>query len=227
MSLFIKAFLFILVAVAIACSVAQSSTNTVDISSLVPATSPQADPAAPNDMQKAVFAGGCFWGVQAVFQHVKGVKSAVSGYSGGTKQTADYETVSSGKTGHAESVEVTFDPSIVSYQQLLYVFFSVVHDPTELNFQGPDHGTQYRSAIFYLNDDQKKAANELIEAINRAKAFPKPLVTQVVPFEAFYRAEDYHQDYMKHNPDDPYIVYNDKPKVVALKEKFPDLYTEK
>jgi len=222
-----KGFLFILVAVAIACSVAQSSTNTVDISSLVPATSPQADPAAPKDMQKAVFAGGCFWGVQAVFQHVKGVKSAVSGYSGGTKQTADYETVSSGKTGHAESVEVTFDPSIVSYQQLLYVFFSVVHDPTELNFQGPDHGTQYRSAIFYLNDDQKKAANELIEAINRAKAFPKPLVTQVVPFEAFYRAEDYHQDYMKHNPDDPYIVYNDKPKVVALKEKFPDLYTEK
>jgi len=222
-----KGFLFILVAVAIACSVAQSSMNTVDISSLVPATSPQADPAAPKDMQKAVFAGGCFWGVQAVFQHVKGVKSAVSGYSGGTKQTADYETVSSGKTGHAESVEVTFDPSIVSYQQLLYVFFSVVHDPTELNFQGPDHGTQYRSAIFYLNDDQKKAANELIEAINRAKAFPKPLVTQVVPFEAFYRAEDYHQDYMKHNPDDPYIVYNDKPKVVALKEKFPDLYTEK
>jgi len=227
MSLLMKGFLFILVAVAIACSVAQSSTNTVDISSLVPATSPQADQAAPKDMQKAVFAGGCFWGVQAVFQHVKGVKSAVSGYSGGTKQTADYETVSSGKTGHAESVEVTFDPSIVSYQQLLYVFFSVVHDPTELNFQGPDHGTQYRSAIFYLNDDQKKAANELIEAINRAKAFPKPLVTQVVPFEAFYRAEDYHQDYMKHNPDDPYIVYNDKPKVVALKEKFPDLYTEK
>jgi len=227
MSLLMKGFLFILVAVAIACSVAQSSTNTVDISSLVPATSPQADPAAPKDMQKAVFAGGCFWGVQAVFQHVKGVKSAVSGYSGGTKQTADYETVSSGKTGHAESVEVTFDPAIVSYQQLLYVFFSVVHDPTELNFQGPDHGTQYRSAIFYLNDDQKKAASELIEAINRAKAFPKPLVTQVVPFEAFYRAEDYHQDYMKHNPDDPYIVYNDKPKVVALKEKFPDLYTEK
>jgi len=227
MSLLMKGFLFILVAVAIACSVAQSSMNTVDISSLVPATSPQADPAAPKDMQKAVFAGGCFWGVQAVFQHVKGVKSAVSGYSGGTKQTADYETVSSGKTGHAESVEVTFDPAIVSYQQLLYVFFSVVHDPTELNFQGPDHGTQYRSAIFYLNDDQKKAANELIEAINRAKAFPKPLVTQVVPFEAFYRAEDYHQDYMKHNPDDPYIVYNDKPKVVALKEKFPDLYTEK
>jgi peptide-methionine (S)-S-oxide reductase len=222
-----KGFLFILVAVAIACSVAQSSTNTVDISSLVPATSPQADPAAPKDMQKAVFAGGCFWGAQAVFQHVKGVKSAVSGYSGGTKQTADYETVSSGKTGHAESVEVTFDPSIVSYQQLLYVFFSVVHDPTELNFQGPDHGTQYRSAIFYLNDDQKKAASELIEAINKAKVFPNPLVTQVVPFEAFYRAEDYHQDYMKHNPDDPYIVYNDKPKVVALKEKFPDLYTEK
>ena len=227
MSLFIKGFLFILVGVAIACSVVKSSSNTVDISSLVPATSPATDPAASKDMQKAVFAGGCFWGVQAVFQHVKGVKSAVSGYSGGTKQTADYETVSSGKTGHAESVEVTFDPAVVSYQQLLYVFFSVVHDPTELNYQGPDHGTQYRSAIFYMNDDQKKTASELIEAINKAKAFPKPLVTQVVPFEAFYPAEDYHQDYMKHNPDDPYIVYNDKPKVVALKEKFPDLYTEK
>src|SRR6478672_1836151 len=202
-------------------------------SALIAAPSAVPAPAVDNPLatapgqETAVFAGGCFWGVQAVFQHVKGVKSAVSGYSGGTRQTADYETVSSGKTGHAESVEVTFDPAVVSYQQLLYIFFSVVHDPTELNFQGPDHGTQYRSAIFYMNDDQKKAAGELIDAINKAKAFPKPLVTQVVPFEAFYRAEDYHQDYMKHNPDDPYIVYNDKPKVVALKEKFPDLYTEK
>ena len=222
-----KGFLFILVGVAIACSIAKSSSNTVDIGSLVPAAPPEIDPAAPKGMQKAVFAGGCFWGVQAVFQHVKGVKSAVSGYSGGTKQTADYETVSTGKTGHAESVEVTFDPAVVSYQQLLYVFFSVVHDPTELNYQGPDHGTQYRSAIFYTNEDQKKAAIDLIEAINKAKAFPKPLVTQVVPFEAFYPAEDYHQDYMKHNPDDPYIVYNDKPKVAALKEKFPDLYAER
>jgi len=223
----IKGFLFILVGVAIACSIAKSSTGTPDLREVAPVASAPSSGSEPKEMQKAVFAGGCFWGVQAVFQHVKGVKSAVSGYSGGTKDTADYETVSSGKTGHAESVEVTFDPSVITYQQLLYVFFSVVHDPTELNYQGPDHGTQYRSAIFYMNDDQKKAALDLIDAINRAKAFPKPLVTQVVPFEAFYTAEDYHQDYMKHNPDDPYIVYNDKPKVAALKQKFPDLYTDK
>jgi peptide-methionine (S)-S-oxide reductase len=174
--------------------------------------------------QTAVFAGGCFWGVEAVFEHVKGVKSVVSGYSGGTKQTADYETVSSGKTDHAESVKVIFDPSVVTYQQLLFVFFSVAHDPTELNQQGPDHGRQYRSVIFYTDEEQQKMALAFIDAINKSKALPKPVVTEVVPFKAFYDAEDYHQDFMKKNPAYPYIVYNDKPKVEALKKKFPDLY---
>jgi peptide-methionine (S)-S-oxide reductase len=224
MSLFLKAFLFTLVGVAIACSVAKSSTNMVDLRELVPASTPDA---ASKGLQKVVFAGGCFWGIQGVFEHVKGVKSAVSGYSGGEKETAEYEKVSTGTTGHAESVEVTFDPAVVTYQQLLYVFFSVAHDPTELNFQGPDHGTQYRSAIFYTDDDQKKTALAFIDAINKSKVFSKPVVTQVVPFKAFYAAEDYHQDYLVHHPDDPYIVYNDIPKVAALKEKFPDLYVEK
>src|SRR5262249_21388925 len=143
---------------AIACSVANSSTKTADLRDLVPAATPETNAAAPKGLQKAVFAGGCFWGIQGVFEHVKGVRSAVSGYSGGKKETADYETVSTGTTGHAESVEVIFDPSVVTYQQLLYVFFSVAHDPTQLNFQGPDHGTQYRSAIFYMDDEQKNAA---------------------------------------------------------------------
>lgn len=224
MSLLIKGITFVFVGLAIACSVAKSSTNTADLRDLLPAASP--GPSAPKGLQKVVFAGGCFWGVQGVYEHVKGVKSAVSGYSGGAKETAEYEAVSAGTTGHAESVEVTFDPAVVSYQQLLYIFFSVVHDPTELNFQGPDHGTQYRSAIFYTDEDQKKTALTLIDAINKSKAFSKPLVTQVVPLQAFYPAEDYHQDYMRRNPNDDYIVYNDKPKVEALKAKFPDLYIE-
>lgn len=176
--------------------------------------------------QTAVFAGGCFWGVEAVFEHVKGVKDVVSGYSGGTKATADYGIVSSGTTDHAESVMVTFDPAAVSYQQLLFVFFSVAHDPTQLNYQGPDHGRQYRSAIFYLNDDQKKAALGFIDAINASKVLSKRVVTQVVPFKVFFPAEKYHQNYLKRNPNDSYIIYNDLPKLAALKEKFPDLYVE-
>lgn len=174
--------------------------------------------------QTAVFAGGCFWGVEAVFEHVKGVKSVVAGYSGGTKATANYEAVSGGRTGHAESVMVTFDPSVVNYQQLLFVFFSVAHDPTELDRQGPDVGKQYRSAIFYIDEDQQKLALAFIDAINKSKALAKPVVTEVVPFKAFYEAEEHHQDFVKKNPEYPYVVYNDLPKIEALKETFPDLY---
>ena len=174
--------------------------------------------------QTAVFAGGCFWGVEAVFEHVKGVNSVVSGYSGGTKETADYEMVSSGKTDHAESVMIKFDPAKVTYQQLLFVFFSVAHDPTQLNQQGPDHGRQYRSAIFYLNDEQKSQALAFIKAVGDSKALSKPVVTEVVPFSSFYNAESEHQDFVRLNPTYDYVVYNDLPKLKELKKKFPELY---
>lgn len=175
--------------------------------------------------ETAVFAGGCFWGVEAVFEHVKGVTAVESGYSGGTAETADYETVSTGTTGHAESVRVHFDPSVVSYEKLLFVFFSVAHDPTELNRQGPDTGPQYRSAIFYTNAGQEKAATAFIAAIERSKALPAPVVTEVVPFKAFYAAEDHHQDYLAKNPDSGYIQAYDMPKLKELETKFPELYT--
>ena len=174
--------------------------------------------------QTAVFAGGCFWGVEAVFEHVKGVSSVTSGYSGGTKETANYETVSGGRTDHAESVMIKFDPDKVTYQQLLFIFFSVAHDPTELNFQGPDHGRQYRSVIFYTTDDQKTQALAFIKAIEDSEALKKPVVTEVVPFKAFYNAESEHQDFVKLNPDNDYVVYNDLPKLRELKKKFPELY---
>ena len=174
--------------------------------------------------QTAVFAGGCFWGIQAVFQHVKGVKSATSGYSGGTVASPAYEDVSTGETGHAESVKITFDPSVISYGQLLRVFFSVAHDPTQLNRQGPDSGTQYRSVIFYANEEQKQIAESYISQLEKAKSFPRPIVTQVVPLKAFYEAEAYHQDYATLHPDNPYIAINDAPKVEHLHEQFPDLY---
>lgn len=177
--------------------------------------------------QTAVLAGGCFWGLEAVFEHVKGVSDVTSGYSGGKKQMADYETVSTGTTGHAESVKITFDPSQVSYEQLLKVFFSVAHDPTELNRQGPDTGTQYRSAIFYADAEQKQLAEKYIAGLAETKTYPKPIVTQIVPLEAFYLAEDYHQNYLAHHPDQPYIVINDQPKVENLKKQFPDLYFTK
>jgi peptide-methionine (S)-S-oxide reductase len=174
--------------------------------------------------QTAVIAGGCFWGIEAVFEHVKGVKSVTTGYSGGDAQTADYETVSTGKTGHAESVRITFDPSQVTYGQLLKVFFSVAHDPTELNRQGPDSGTQYRSAIFYSNEEQKRIAQAYIAQLDQAKAFDQPIVTQVVALKGFYQAEEYHQDYATHHPDEPYIVINDLPKVENLRKQYPALY---
>ena len=176
--------------------------------------------------QTAVVAGGCFWGIQAVFQHVKGVIHATSGYSGGAATTAEYEVVSTGETGHAESVKVTYDPSQITYGQLLRVFFSVAHDPTELNRQGPDEGTQYRSVIFYGNEEQQKIAQAYIAQLDKAKVFSHPIVTQVVPLKAFYPAEAYHQDYFEHHPESGYIVYNDAPKVAHLRQQFPEIYTD-
>jgi len=177
--------------------------------------------------QTAVVAGGCFWGVQAVFEHVKGVLSATSGYSGGAANTAQYETVSTGETGHAESVKIVYDPSQITYGQLLRVFFSVAHDPTEWNRQGPDTGSQYRSAIFYANEEQQRVAAAYIAQLGEAKIFPRPIVTQVVPLKQFYPAEAYHQDYAAHHPDNPYIFFNDAPKVAHLQREFPDLYAAK
>jgi len=175
-------------------------------------------------MQTAVFSGGCFWGVQAVFQHVKGVRSAVSGYAGGNAQDARYEIVSSGTTRHAESVEVVFDPAQISYGQLLSVFFSVAHDPTQLNRQGPDRGTQYRSAIFTTSADQQRVAEAYIVQLDKAQAFDAPIVTRVSPLRAFYPAEGYHQDYATLHPNNPYIVFNDAPKLAQLQVRFADLY---
>ena len=193
-------------------------------STTVPAPAVDATKATNSGQQTAVVAGGCFWGIQAVFQHVKGVKEATSGYSGGSVASPDYEEVSSGNTGHAESVKITFDPSQITYGELLQVFFSVAHDPTQLNRQGPDEGSQYRSVIFYGNDEQKKIAQAYIAQLDKAKVFPRPIVTQVVPLKAFYEAEAYHQDYATRHPDQPYIVYNDAPKVARLQHEFPELY---
>jgi len=181
-------------------------------------------PADSNNLQTAVFAGGCFWGVQGVFQHVQGVKNAVSGYDGGAASTAQYDSVSGGDTGHAESVAVTYDPSKVSYGKLLQIYFSVAHNPTELNRQGPDSGTQYRSAIFAQNAEQQKVAQAYIAQLDAAKVFDKPIVTQIETGKAFYPAESYHQDFLTENPSYPYIVINDLPKVAQLKKLFPDQY---
>jgi len=177
--------------------------------------------------EKVVLAGGCFWGVQAVFQHVKGVKEAISGYAGGNKETATYGEVSTGETGHAESVEVTFDPHVVSYGTLLQIYFSVAHNPTELNHQGPDSGTQYRSEIFYENGEQKRVAEAYIAQLGAAKVFAAPLVTHVEALAGFYPAEAYHQNYATLNPDSPYIAYNDAPKVDNLGKLFPNLFRPK
>jgi peptide-methionine (S)-S-oxide reductase len=174
-----------------------------------------------------VLAGGCFWGIQAVFEHVKGVSSATAGYSGGSAGTAQYETVSTGRTGHAESVKVVYDPSQISFGQILKVFFSVAHDPTELNRQGPDEGTQYRSVIFFSSADQHRVARAYIDQLNGAKVFSDPIVTQVVALQAFYPAEGYHQDYAEHHPNEPYIAINDLPKLDHLKQTLPELYVGK
>lgn len=193
----------------------------------IPAPEYDAPRASASGQQIAVLSGGCFWGIQAVFQHVKGVISATSGYSGGSAKTAEYETVSTGETGHAESVQIVYDPSQITYGELLHVFFSVAHDPTQLNRQGPDDGTQYRSSIFYNSDEQKRIAESYIAQLDKAKVFRHPIVTKVVPLEAFYPAEAYHQNYAALHPNQPYIVFNDAPKVEHLKQQFPDLYTNK
>lgn len=224
LKIFAILFSFAALCISIACSVAE---NAASKPLLDPAPVAAATPQTGNATETAVFAGGCFWGVDAVYKHVKGVTDVKSGYAGGSAKTADYETVSEGDTGHAESVRVQFNPQQVSYEQLLKIFFSVVHDPTELNRQGPDTGSQYRSAIFYTSDDQKKAANDYIAQLTAAKVFSKPIVTQVVPLKEFYLAEDYHQNYLANHPDQPYIVINDIPKVENLKKEFPDLYTGK
>ena len=192
---------------------------------IIPA--PAQDVQASDGLQTIVVAGGCFWGVQGVFQHTTGVVNAVSGYAGGNKNTADYSTVSTGTTGHAESVEVKYDPKKISYGKILQIFFSVAHDPTQLNRQGPDSGTQYRSAIFTTNDEQKKVAEAYIAELNAAKVYKKPIVTKVGPLEAFYPAEAYHQDYLTLHPNQPYIAYNDIPKVENLKKLFAENYIEK
>jgi peptide-methionine (S)-S-oxide reductase len=182
---------------------------------------PAAEAARP---QVAVLAGGCFWGLQGMFEHVKGVTRVVAGYSGGAKATAHYEMVGTETTGHAESVEITFDPKQISYGQLLRLFFSVAHDPTELDRQGPDRGPSYRSEIFYASPSQERIARAYVQQLTKAKVFTSPIVTKIEPLKGFYAAEDYHQDYLIHNPHQPYIVYNDLPKIEALKQAYPQVY---
>jgi len=188
---------------------------------------PAMDAPASDGVQTVVLSGGCFWGVQGVFQHTAGVVNAVSGYTGGNKSTAQYNTVSTGTTGHAESVQVKYDPKKISYGKLLQIFFSVAHDPTQLNRQGPDSGTQYRSAVFPLNDTQRHIAQSYIAQLDKAHAFPAPIVTKTEPFKGFYPAESYHQNYLTLHPDSAYIAINDMPKVANLKRLFPNLYRDK
>ena len=210
---------------AVACLLAAAA---VYASPNAPIPPPEADAALAkkSGREAAVFAGGCFWGVQSVFQRVKGVLATTAGYSGGAAKTATYRQVITETTGHAESVEVIYDPSRITYGQLLRIFFSVAHDPTQLNRQGPDVGTSYRSAIFYTNEEQKRLAKEYIAQLDRQKVFPAAIVTEVTPLKAFYRAEDYHQDYAYYNPDNPYIQVCDRPKIDALRQQFPELFVE-
>ena len=218
---FLSALIFLVVATIVACSDATASATAIPDPEL------DAPRASSKGEQTAVLAGGCFWGVEAVFEHVKGVTDVRSGYSGGSPATAQYEKVGTGETGHAESVRITYDPSQTSYGQLLKVFFSVAHDPTELNRQGPDTGTQYRSAIFYANEEQQRIAQAYIDQLNRAKVFARPIVTQVSALQSFNEAEDYHQDYLVRHPNQPYIVINDLPKVENLRQQLPGLYKAK
>jgi len=192
----------------------------------IPAATMDVPLASHAGKEKAVFAGGCFWGTQTVFERVKGVTETTVGYSGGSANTATYDQVTTETTGHAESVEVIYDPSKITYGQLLRIFFSVAHDPTQLNRQGPDVGTSYRSVIFYVNEEQKKIASAYIEQLNQAKVFSKPIVTEVTPLQGFYRAEGYHQDYALKHPEDPYIQVCDRPKVEALQQQFPEYFVD-
>jgi peptide-methionine (S)-S-oxide reductase len=201
-----------------------TSQSAAEEARVIPAPTVNTTSPASTPSEVAVFAGGCFWGVQGVFQHVKGVTSAVSGYDGGAKETAHYRVVGTGTTGHAESVRVTFDPKQVSYGQLLQIYFSVAHDPTEINRQGPDVGTQYRSAIFVMSPEQEEVAKAYIAQLNAARVFPAPIATKIEPDRGFVAAEDYHQDFLTLNPTYPYIVFNDLPKIGSLKKLFPNRY---
>jgi peptide-methionine (S)-S-oxide reductase len=217
----LSAVIFLFVATMVACSAATATATSIPDPAL------DAPLATAKGQQTAVLAGGCFWGVEAVFEHVKGVTDVTSGYAGGSPATAEYQKVGTGETGHAESVRVTYDPSQISYGQLLKVFFSVAHDPTELNRQGPDTGTQYRSAIFYASEEQKRIAQAYVDQLNRAKVFARPIVTQVSPLQSFNEAEAYHQDYLVNHSDEPYIVINDLPKIENLRKQLPGLYRVK
>ena len=218
----------ILILAVTACVIASGSRwNASAGESAVSLPVPRADgPKQAGPLQSAVLAGGCFWGVQGVFEHVKGVRRVLSGYAGGGQSSAEYRVVSSGTTGHAESVRIDFDPKEISYGEILRVYFSVAHDPTQLNRQGPDSGTQYRSSIFYANDEQRKIAEAYIAQLNQAKAFDAPIVTRVDPLKGFYPAEDYHQDFLINNPHDPYIVFNDLPKIRNLQRIYPEMYRD-
>jgi len=222
--LFVRLFLASLMIAAVAGVVMRSNVAAIEKVTTLPKPAVDEPRVASSSQETAVVAGGCFWGIQAVFQHVNGVVSATSGYSGGAAATAEYETVSTGMTNHAESVKIVYDPSKITYGQLLQVFFSVAHDPTELNRQGPDSGTQYRSVIFFGNEEQKKVAQDYIAQLDQAKVFSHRIVTQVVPLKAFYPAEGYHQNYAKLHPDSPYIARYDLPKVANLQQQFPQLY---
>ena len=206
------------------CLVLLSACSKTSAAATIPPPTLDEQHAGPNSDRFAVFAGGCFWGIEAVFEHVKGVKKVTSGYSGGTSATAHYDIVSTGKTGHAESVQVVYDPSQTSYGQLLQVFFAVAHDPTQLNRQGPDQGPQYRSAIFFASTEQQRIVRSYIDQLNKAKIFRKPIATEIAQLDVFYPAEPYHQDYAAHHPTDLYIVINDAPKVERLRQQFPQLY---
>lgn len=202
----------------------QSFTGASEVATIIPSPVIDSPKTNTNSLQTAVIAGGCFWGMQGVFEHVNGVQKVLSGYSGGEKSTAEYEKVGTGTTGHAEAIQITFDPSQVSYGKLLQIYFSVAHDPTALNRQGPDRGTQYRSAIFYTDESQKNIAQAYIKQLNKSHAFSGEIVTRVDPNKAFYPAEDYHQDFLFYNPAYPYIVFNDLPKIDNLKRVFPSNY---
>jgi peptide-methionine (S)-S-oxide reductase len=206
-----------------ACALALALTGCALSAAQVPPPAVDAALGVPGQPAVAVLAGGCFWGVEAVFERVRGVTDVTSGYAGGRREDAHYEIVSSGRTGHAESVRITYDPAQVTYGKLLQVFFAVAHDPTQLNRQGPDWGTQYRSAIFYGNEDQKRVAEAYVQQLNTAKTFGRPLVTKVTPLEAFYPAEEYHQNFLQRNPENSYIIFNDLPKLAQLHKRFPEL----
>jgi len=216
-----------LVAVLLATFALSCGANAESVNKALPAPEVDTPAAEATGLQVAVLAGGCFWGLQGMFEHVQGVTKVVAGYSGGDKATAHYEMVGTETTGHAESVEITFDPKQISYGQLLRLFFSVAHDPTELDRQGPDRGPSYRSEIFFGSKTQERIARAYVEQLTKAKVFASPIVTRIEPLKAFYPAEDYHQDYLIHNPRQPYIVYNDLPKIDALKRVYPQIYREK